>query len=124
MTSPLIEVLQQGKGLTVYGIVNDRGECEAKLWLAALPPVAKVQFRARLERLADQGFLRATEEWRQLECPGNPPVHEIKVRSGYRLYMVRHGKHWVSTHGAKKPKDKKVCQQAETTRETWKESQR
>ncbi len=105
----------------MYATIDDNGDCGVKAWLTGLPIQAQVQFRARLERLAEIGHLRSPEEMRRLQCAGEP-VSEIKVRSGYRLYTLPHGEDWVGTHGAKKPPDRKVCRQADIAREIWTES--
>ncbi|MGM7646784.1 hypothetical protein ACSVDM_17930 [Nocardia sp. JW2] len=123
MSSFELEVIYEGRALTVYGVVvHDRG-CLASAWLAGLPLKPQVQFRARLDRLTEVGFLRSPEEMRQLQCDGEPPVHEIKTRSGHRLYVIRSRRDWVATHGAVKPSDRGVCAQAERARGIWKEAQ-
>jgi hypothetical protein len=109
-------VLCGGSSLTLYAVVGEDGSCDAKAWLAGLPQQAQIQFQARFERLCEVGFLRSPEEMRRLDCPGDPKVFEIKVKSGYRLYVVLEGKDWLATHGVKRPKDKHVCRQAMKTR--------
>lgn len=56
-----------------------------------------------------------------VECKGDPVVHEIKVHHGpgYRLYVIRHGRDWIATHGRKKPRDKHVCKEAKRAREAF-----
>ncbi|MFI5503472.1 hypothetical protein ACIA5E_30825 [Nocardia asteroides] len=123
MSSFELEVIYEGRALTVYGVVLRGRGCLAADWLAGLPLQPQVQFRARLDRLTEVGFLRSPEEMRALKCDGQPPVHEIKARSGHRLYLVRSKQDWVATHGAVKPADRKVCAQAERARGIWKEAQ-
>lgn len=123
MSSFELEVIYEGRALTVYGVVLPERGCLVSDWLAGLPPQPQAQFRARLDRLTEVGFLRSPEEMRPLQCNGEPPVHEIKTRSGHRLYVIRSRQDWVATHGAVKPPDRKVCAQAERARGIWKEAQ-
>lgn len=124
MTSLCLEVVYEGSALTVYGAVNVDDECLVSSWLAELDLQTKTQFRSRLNRLTSVGYLRSPEEMRILQCPGEPPVHEIKTRSGYRMYVVKNDPHWVATHGTKKPPDRRVCGEAQRARDIWKEAQR
>lgn len=122
MTSLCLEVLFEGPALTLYGAVVE-DVCEVAEWLAGLDTRTQAQFRARLERLTTVGHLRSPDEMRQLQCPSaDPPVSEIKTRSGYRLYVIRAQKDWVATHGAKKPPDRKVCDHADRANKIWKEA--
>lgn len=121
MTSLLLEVLYEGATLTLYGVVI-ADACAASEWLAGCDKKTKAQFAARFERLTTVGYLRGPEEMRQLQCSVDPPVSEIKTQSGHRLYVVRHSKDWVATHGAKKPSDRKVCDQAKKAIKIWEEA--
>lgn len=123
MSSFELEVIYEGRALTVFGVVVPGRGCLASAWLDGLPLQPQAQFRARLDRLTEVGFLRSPEEMRPLQCNGEPPVHEIKTRSGHRLYVIRSRQDWVATHGAVKPSDRKVCAQAERARGIWKEAQ-
>ncbi|MFE3281264.1 hypothetical protein [Nocardia sp. NPDC059239] len=122
MTSLWLEVLHEGPELTVHGAVV-AGACQSREWLQGLDAKVQAKFFARFERLTIIGHLRSPEEMRQLQCPVDPPVSEIKTTSGHRLYVIRKGKHWVATHGAKKPADRKVCEQAARAVKIWKEAQ-
>ncbi|MFD7843597.1 hypothetical protein ACFV4K_11780 [Nocardia sp. NPDC059764] len=121
MTSLWLEVLYEGAALTLYGLVKDE-VCEASRWLAGCDKRTKAQFAARFERLTTVGYLRSPEEMRQLQCTVEPPVSEIKTQSGHRLYVIRHNKDWVATHGEKKPSDRKVCDQAKKAIKIWEEA--
>lgn len=111
-------ILHSGTALTLYAVVDEGGVCDAEIWLAGLPVAPQTQFKARFERLTVHGRLGGYDQMHQLECPGEPPVTEIKVHHGpgYRLYVIREGRDWVATHGCKKPKDKKVCTEATRAR--------
>ncbi|MGO9228556.1 MAG: hypothetical protein ACLQKA_05000, partial [Bryobacteraceae bacterium] len=76
------------------------------------------QFQTSFERLTQIGYLMGEERMHPLKCPGTPGVQEIKVHvsPGYRLYVIREGRDWVATHGRKKPKDKRVCEEAKKAR--------
>jgi len=119
-----LEVVYEGSALNVYGAVNTDDECPVVDWLASLDNRSQAQFISRFKRLTTIGFLRSPEEMRILQCPGEPPVHEIKVRTGHRMYVVKNEPDWVATHGAKKPPDRRVCKEAQHAREVWKEAQR
>lgn len=99
-----------------------KGECPAVTWLQGLDTKANVQFRARFDQLTTVGYLRISDQFNDLQCPGRPPVYEIKVNSGYRMYVVRSERDWVATHGTKKPAKRKVCIEAERARGIWEEA--
>ncbi|MFF0490814.1 hypothetical protein ACFYTQ_17480 [Nocardia sp. NPDC004068] len=121
MTSLRLEVLHDGRTLTLFGAVIG-GACRARDWLASCDERTKAQFYVRFERLTTIGYLRSPEEMRRLHCPVSPSVSEIKTRSGHRLYVIREGNDWIATHGARKPPDRKVCEQAARAIEIWKEA--
>ncbi len=110
--------LQAGPALTLYAILDEDGVCCAEVWLAGLPTRVGGQFQTSFERLTQIGYLMGEERMHPLKCPGTPGVQEIKVHvsPGYRLYVIREGRDWVATHGRKKPKDKRVCEEAKKAR--------
>lgn len=119
MTSLYACTLQSGAACTLYAVGTPGGESEARNFLASLDQIPQVQFQARFERLTAIGYLRSPDEMRELHIAGQPPVHEIKTRSGYRLYVIRKGSNWIATHGAKKPKDKQVGKQVQRARDIY-----
>ena len=109
----------EGSKLTLYGAIGDGGTCDADVFLGKLDVRAQVKFQARFERLTEIGYLRSPDEMRNLQVPGQPDVHEIKVHygPGYRLYIIRLGIDWMATHGCEKPKNRHVPAQAEKARD-------
>jgi putative component of toxin-antitoxin plasmid stabilization module len=114
-------VLQTGSRSRVLGIRRSDRTCPAEQFLAELEPRAQAEFKARLERLTEAGWLKSPNLMRRLEVPGAPPVYEVKAHSGpgWRLYVIKRGVDWVATHGRRKPSDRKVRQEAERAREIY-----
>jgi hypothetical protein len=80
--------------------------------------------RARLDRLAELGWLRAPEYFRQISIDGHPVVYEVKhVGFNLRLYVVKGNHAYFATHGGIKPKKNKVAAEVERTRSIYEESQ-
>lgn len=101
-------------------MVDSNGRCAALDFLDGLDARTWAQFKTRFERYCDQGYLRSPEEMRIIEEKNvSVQVHEIKTRSGYRLFGVLVAKGFVASHGDKKPKQKAVVKHAKRARERY-----
>ena len=127
MTKPgRVRILQKGQQATVYALETVAGDSPAHDFLGGLDVNGQTGFKSRLEVLASQGYLRSPEYMRELSTSGRPKVFEIKVDKGpgYRLYVIRHHRNWVATHGGTKPKKRSVAVEADLARrlfEEWKQ---
>lgn len=115
----LHEVLEQGPRCKLFAVRLPDGTCPASEFLTGLDGHAQAEFKARLGRLTQVGWLRSPELMRRLEVPGTPSVHEVKAHRGrgFRLYLIQHGADWMATHGRPKPSDRRVAAEAERARE-------
>jgi putative component of toxin-antitoxin plasmid stabilization module len=88
----------------------DDGTVPAIDFLDRLDLRSQAQFDVRVERLAEEGWITNSTQFKVLKHPGKPPVAEIKLTPGpgYRFYCVQERGTWYVTHGAKKPKDNRV----------------
>lgn len=113
-----------GAQLRVIAVRDGSGRCHGEEFLRTLRakhPRAYTELKVRIQRLADTGELRNTEQFRRIQGAGEPPVYEIKAHDGpgWRLYAIRDGAAWYVTHGCKKPKDKQVANEAERARRIY-----
>lgn len=107
-------VLAQGRALRILAARLSDGECPALEFLDKLGPRPRAQFRALLERMAEEGRILGEERFRKLEgrtLQGQPEVWEFKAHDGpgWRLYAVRSRGNWLVTHGCRKPRDRRVA---------------
>ena len=114
-------VLVRGKALRVVAIRSADGACPALEFLDALARRPRAQFRALLERMAEEGRILGEERFRKLMVPGGrnqPQVWEFKAHDGpgWRLYAIPSQGDWIVTHGRKKPSDRRVAAEAARAR--------
>ena len=83
----------------MYALVVDGG-CETTDFLMELPENVRLKLEGIIRRLADDGFVANSEQFRRLE----PGVYELKLRHPpVRLFCFQDGRDWVCTHGHVKP---------------------
>ena len=87
-------ILARGKALRVVAVGSAEGRCPALDFLEALDPRPRAQFRALLERLAEEGRILGEDRFRKQAAPGpqgQPEVWEFKAHDGpgWRLYAIR-----------------------------------
>jgi putative component of toxin-antitoxin plasmid stabilization module len=114
-------LLARGRALRILAARLNDGTCPALEFLDELGPRPRAQFRALLERMADEGKILGEERFRKLEGrtpQGQPEVWEFKAHDGpgWRLYAVRFQGNWLVTHGGRKPRDRRVAAEAARAR--------
>lgn len=78
--------------------------------------------KARLDMLANKGFLKVPENFRRLEGSGSSVVYEIKhVPHNLRLYVLKRGNTYYATHGSLKPKRRQVATEVARAQKIYRE---
>jgi hypothetical protein len=111
---PLTDV--DGAKVHVYAVRLPDGSCPALDWLRSLSEREQAAVKARLDMLAERGWLKSPDAFRNLSAADStnsvPRVDEIKhVGTNIRVYVagfVAGSSEAFVTHGSYKPSKKRV----------------